>query len=106
MKRLDIATAKLTIVFPEGNLPAIDPADPAFVLVLGSLEIHGKVNPKAARKLAQHKGGAVLQGKLVAQGGTLELLDAGFTWIDPKQPSVMPKGVEHCSQPAAESGGP
>jgi hypothetical protein len=33
--------------------------------LLGGLEIATKVNPKAARKLAQHKGGAVLQGKLV-----------------------------------------
>jgi hypothetical protein len=84
MKRLDIASAKLSVVFPEGKLPAIDPANPAFVLVLGSLEIPGKVNPKAARKLAQHQGGAVLQGKLVVEGGKLNLLDAGFTWIDPK----------------------
>ena len=54
MKRLEIPSAKLTVVFPQGKLPAIDPADPAFVLVLGGLEIHGKINPKAARKLAQH----------------------------------------------------
>ena len=66
------------------KLPAIDPAAPAFVLVLGTLEIHGKVNPKAARKLAQHPGGAVLQGKLIANGGKLRLLEAGFTWIEPK----------------------
>jgi hypothetical protein len=84
MNRLDIPSAKLTVVFPEGKLPAIDPADPAFVLVLGSLEIHGKVNPKAARKLAQHRGGAFLQGKLVVDGGQFDLLDAGFTLIDPK----------------------
>jgi hypothetical protein len=84
MKRVDIASAKLSVIFPEGKLPAIDPADPAFVLILGGLEIRGKVNPKAARKLAQHRGGAVLQGKLVAEGGKLDLLDAGFTWIDPK----------------------
>ena len=61
------------------KLPAIDPAAPAFVLVLGTLEIHGKVNPKVAR----HQGGAVLQAKLVAEGGKLNLLDVGFTWIDP-----------------------
>jgi hypothetical protein len=83
-KRLDIASAKLTVVFPEGKLPTIDPAEPAFVLVLGGLEIHAKVNPKAARKLAQHKGGAVLQGKLVSEAGRLCLLDAGFNWIEPK----------------------
>ena len=85
MKRVDIPSAKLTIVFPEGQLPAIDPADPAFVLVLGGLEIHARVNPKAARKLAQHRGGAFVQGKLVvAEGGRLDLLDAGFTLIDPR----------------------
>jgi len=84
MDRVEIASAKVSVVFSEGKLPTINPADPAFVLVLGDLEIHGKINPKAARKLAQHPGGAVLQGKLVAEGGKLELLDAGFTWIDPK----------------------
>jgi hypothetical protein len=94
MKRLDIVSAKLTVVFPEGKLPAIDPADPAFVLVLGGLEIQGKVNGKAARKLAQHPGGAVLQGKLVAEGGKLDLLDAGFTWIDPKAEAAMEGGAK------------
>ena len=84
MRRLDIASAKLTVVFPEGKLPAIDPADPAFVLVLGGHEIRGQVNAKAARKLAAHAGGAVLQGKLVSEGGKLSLLDAGFSWIEPK----------------------
>jgi hypothetical protein len=52
MRRLDIASIKATVVFPEGSLPTIDPADPAFVLVLGGVEIRGKVNAKAARKLA------------------------------------------------------
>jgi hypothetical protein len=89
MKRLDIPSAKLTVVFPEGKLPAIDPADPAFVLVLGGLEIHGKVNPKAARKLAQHRGGAFLQSKLVVEGGKFDRLDAGFTWIDPKPEATV-----------------
>jgi hypothetical protein len=89
MKRVDIASARLSVVFPEGKLPAIDPADPAFVLVLGGLEIQGKVNPKAARKLAQHRGGAVLQGKLVAEGSQLNLLDAGFSWIDPKAEAAI-----------------
>ena len=94
MKRVDIASAKLSVVFPEGKLPAIDPADPAFVLVLGGREIHGKVNPKAARKLAQHRGGAVLQGKLVTEGGQLNLLDAGFTWIDPKAEAASEGGAK------------
>lgn len=93
MKRVDIASAKLTVVFPEGGLPAIDPADPAFVLALGGLEIRGQVNPKAARKLAQHRGGAVLQGKLIAEAGVFRLLDAGFTWIDPKPDPAVEGGA-------------
>jgi hypothetical protein len=93
VRRLDIASAKLTVVFPEGKLPAIDPADPAFTLVLGSHEIHGQVNAKAARKLAQHKGGAVLQGKLVSVGGKLALVDAGFTFIDPKTETAKEGGL-------------
>jgi hypothetical protein len=92
VSRLDIPSAKLTVVFPEGKLPAIDPADPAFTLVLGDLEIHGRVNPKAARKLAQHKGGAVLQGKLIVEGGKLSLADAGFNWIEPKAEAATEGG--------------
>jgi hypothetical protein len=84
MRHLYVPSMKVSVVFPEGRLPAINPNDPAFVLVLGGFEIAGKVNAKAARKLAQHKGGAVLQGKLVVEGGKLALLDAGFSWIDPK----------------------
>ena len=84
MKRVDIGSAKLAIVFPEGKLPGIDPNNPSFTLVLGGFEIAGKINPKAARKLAAHAGGAVLQGRLIVEGGKLVLLDAGFTWIEPK----------------------
>jgi hypothetical protein len=90
MKRIDIQNAKLAIVFPEGKLPAIDPARPDFVLVLGGLEIAVRVNPKAARKLAAHPGGAVLQGRLVAEGGRLHLLDAGFSWLEPKAEGPPP----------------
>ena len=68
MKRVDLASAKLTVVFPEGKLPAIDPADPAFVLVLGGLEILGKVNPKAARKLAQHRAVPSCKGSWSPRG--------------------------------------
>ncbi len=97
VKRVDITSAKLNVVFPEGKLPAIPPDDPSFLLDLGGVQIVGQVSAKAARKLAQHTGGAVLQGKLVAEGGKLSLLDAGFTWIDPKPKA----GVEA----AAEGGG-
>jgi hypothetical protein len=55
--------------------------------------IRGQVNPKAARKLAQHRGGAVLQGKLVVEGGKLDLIDAGFTWIDPKPEAATEGGA-------------
>jgi hypothetical protein len=89
MKRIDINAIKANIVFGQGQLPALDPNDPEFTLVLGSVEVRGKVNAKAARKLAQHQGGAVLQGRLLAEGGKLVLLDAGFTWIDPK-PAAPP----------------
>ena len=93
MKRVEIPSAKLTVVFPEGQLPAIDPADPAFVLVLGGLEVHARVNPKAARKLAQHRGGAFVQGKLVVvEGGRFDLLDAGFTLIDPRPEAAATEG--------------
>ena len=85
MKRIDIASAKLAVVFPAGKLPGIDPNDPNFTLALGGFEIRASVNPKAARKLAAWAGGAVLQGRLiVSDDGKLVLADAGFTWIEPK----------------------
>jgi hypothetical protein len=84
MKRIDIQSAKLNVVFPAGKLPAIDPGAPQFVLALGPFEIRGHVNAKAARKLASHTGGAVLQGKLIVEAGHLALLDAGFQFIEPR----------------------
>jgi hypothetical protein len=63
------------------------------VLVLGGFEIQGRVNPKAARKLGRHRGGAVLQGKLIAEGGRLNLLDAGFSWIDPQAEAASEGGA-------------
>ena len=44
MNRIDIGSAKLAVVFPEGKLPAIDPNDPSFVLALGGFEIAGKLS--------------------------------------------------------------
>jgi hypothetical protein len=84
MKTITIPTAKLTVVFRPGELPKIDPAKPVFVLRLGAHEIHGQINAKAARKLANHAGGAVLGGRLVDEHGTLRLLEAGFQFFDPK----------------------
>src|SRR5262249_41983509 len=71
MKRIPIQGAKLNIVFRAGELPAIDPNNPEFLLALGAVEIRGKVNAKAARKLAVHQGGAVLQGRLIVEAGKL-----------------------------------
>jgi hypothetical protein len=84
VKRNDIPSAKLAVVFPAGKLPGIDPNNPSFTLVLGGFEIHGKVNAKAARKLFTHGGGAVLQGKLIVEGGKLSLAEARFQFIEPK----------------------
>lgn len=92
-KRIEIPSAKLAVVFPAGKLPVIDPADPSFELALGTLVIRGKVNGKAARKLATHNGGAVLQGRLVVEGGKLELVDAGFAWIEAKTEAAAEGGT-------------
>jgi hypothetical protein len=86
MSAVPIVSAKLTVVFKLGELPHLDPARPQFVLQLGAQQIHVSINPKAARKLAAHYGGAVLQGRLVDQGGKLVLLEAGFTYLEPKPP--------------------
>ena len=90
MNRIDIGSAKLAVVFPEGKLPSIDPDNPAFLLNLGGFEIVATVNAKAARKLASWAGGAVLQGRLIVEGGgptrsgeRLTLAEAGFSWIEP-----------------------
>ncbi len=91
MTTIPISSCKVTVVFPEGKLPSIDPDRPAFVLSLGDgVLIHGMINAKAARKLASWRGGAVLQGRLTAGAGKMCLTDAGFTWIDPKPAPAAP----------------
>jgi hypothetical protein len=89
MTIIDVTSLKITIPFKADAKPAIDPSDPTFEIVLSEVRIRGQVNAKAARKLAAHPGGAVLQGKLIEQGGKLVLIDAGFTFIDPK-PATEP----------------
>jgi len=84
MKTIEVASIKATVPFKAGSLPQIDPGDPTFVLVLGAFRIPVRINPKAARKLTSWEGSAVLQGKLVVQDGRLVMLDAGFTFLDPK----------------------
>jgi hypothetical protein len=100
MKRIDINAIKANIVFAQDKLPAIDPGDPEFTLNLGGTEIRGRCNPKAVRKLAQHRGGCVLQGRLVVEGGRLVLLDAGFTLLDPKPAAPPPILLAEGSPPA------
>lgn len=97
---------KAAIVFRQGELPVIDPANPEFTVMLGEGEpglrdgqvrftVPCKVSPKAARKLAAWTGGAVLQGRLVIEGNKLVLADAGFQFIDPKPAESAPeKGDE------------
>ena len=80
---IPISSAKINVLFKAGQLPSIDPANPEFALDLGGMRITSKVNAKAARKLAVHQGGAVLQGTLKNEDGHLVLESAGFTWLDP-----------------------
>lgn len=83
MLKIPITAVKANVVFKAGQLPQINPENPTFILDLGGIEIHGKVNAKAARKLATHQSGTVLQGRLVAENGKLTLCEAGFQFILP-----------------------
>ena len=89
MTTVRVQSVKLVLPFKAGDVPQdIDPADPRIVIDLGGLTIQAKVNAKAVRKLAQHPGGAVLQGRLVREtDGTLHLLDAGFQFLEPAPPA-------------------
>jgi hypothetical protein len=84
MKPIIVPSIKATVPFRAGSLPSVDPTNPAFELVLDGVKIQSRVNAKAARKLAVWQGSAVLQGKLVVEGGRLVLIDAGFSWVEPK----------------------
>lgn len=79
-----VQSAKLMIPFKAGNLPRVSPDSPVFELLLGDVRITVRISAKSARKLGVHPGGAVLQGRLVVDRGKLTLLEAGFTWCDPK----------------------
>ena len=48
MTTINVNSGKLAVVFRANELPRIDPNDPQFVLDLGGLKIHGRVNAKAA----------------------------------------------------------
>jgi hypothetical protein len=84
VKTIEVPSIKAVIPFKAGSLPRIDPNDPAFELTMSGLKIRAKINAKAARRLAGHTGSAILQGRLVMEGGRLLLVDAGFTFNDPK----------------------
>jgi hypothetical protein len=89
MTTIRLQSLKVAIPFRAGELPKIDPNRPMFVLELGTYRIACAVNAKAARKLAVHQGGAVLQGRLVSEGAALKMLDAGFQFFDPKPAEVV-----------------
>jgi hypothetical protein len=107
MRPIITSSIPVNIVFRQGRLPTkeIDPASGEFVLQLaamapavvkdlGVIKIAGQVSAEAAQKLAAHKGGAVLQGRITVEDGKLVLLDAGLTFLDPKpaQPPPAPSG--------------
>jgi hypothetical protein len=88
MTTLTVQSLKVAIPFKEGTLPTFDDADPRVVIDLGGVRIVGKLNPKACRKASAHRGGGVLQGRLVAERGQLTLVDAGFQLFEPKPPDA------------------
>lgn len=93
VKRVAITNAKINVVFKAGQLPQIDPADPQFILDLGTRALSCKISSKAARKLAAHQHGAVLQGRLICDaGGSLVIQEAGFQFMEPKV--AQPEPVE------------
>jgi hypothetical protein len=85
MKAVAITSAKLNVVFRPGELPSIDPTDPRFRLVLGKHVIEVAINAKAARKLAAHPSGAILQGRLAGEGDRLQLVEAGFQFVGKRE---------------------
>ena len=65
-----------------GRLPEISPSNPEFEIVVGRLKVRVRVTPRAARRLADHEGPALLVGRLhTDDDGRLVLLNAGFEFI-------------------------
>jgi hypothetical protein len=82
MKRLDIASAKPVVVFPEGKLPAKNSANLAFVRILGKFETHSKVKAKAAQERAPiHPLGQL--GLRLLKGGIPQRRYDQATWDPP-----------------------
>jgi hypothetical protein len=84
MTQIEVSAIKAAVVFKAGALPKVNPMEPVIQLKLGDLLITAAVNPKAVRRLAEHRGGAALQGRLVVENGKLRLANAGFQWFDPQ----------------------
>jgi hypothetical protein len=91
---LPIQSARFGVAFKAGSLPQVNPRRPHFMLDLDGLKITCAINPKAARKLATWEGGALLQGRLVVEGGFPALVDAGIQFFDPKPVEVEPVDPE------------
>lgn len=81
---IPIPSAKLSVVFPQRQLPSVDFMNLCFSSHLGGVKIVGQVNAKSARKLSSHQGSAVLQGKMIRGASSLELIEAGFSFLYPR----------------------
>jgi hypothetical protein len=93
MTTAKVKSIKATVVFPADAKPDIDPADPRIRIEMeGGLTVLAKVNAKAARKLREHTGTSVLQGRLVIDQGVLTLADAGFSFAPAPTPASSPQG--------------
>ena len=68
MTTINATSLKVVIPFKAGTLPRIDPGDPAFQIMLGSTQILGSINAKAARKLAVHQGPRGAAGPARSEG--------------------------------------
>ncbi len=113
MKTIAVQAIKVTLPFRTGELPKVPWQDPVFELSLGGLKIECRITAKAARKLSIHSGPALLQGRLVMEGGRLVLLQAGFVFVDLKPAEVaalptaaasvaaVPAGPGHTALPLA-----
>ena len=100
---VEATNLKVVLPFKAGNLPAVDPANPMIKIKLGKLNIMCKISPKAARKLAIHAGSAVLQGRLMFDGGgSLVLSEAGFQFVEQRPAEPVAGGAVAAASPIEE----
>jgi len=89
---IEVSSLKVVLPFKAGNLPVVDPNNPKFTLRFpDGRTVACAVNAKAARRLAGHRGGAALQGKLISEKGNLVLCEAGFQLFEIKSAEVAVK---------------